>query len=124
MRSIAFPSALLLAAFVAFGCNSTPAPANPAETSAPLTSSSAPAETAPPPPSAAGGAAAAVADSGCEIGGCSGEVCQKAGAPKMFSTCDYKPEWQCYKTAHCALGADGSCGWKSTPELDKCLAVH
>lgn len=115
---------LVGSAWVSAACNSTPAPSNPAETTAPVVEGSAPASTTTPAPSQPAGAAAAVADTGCEIGGCSGEVCQKAGAPKMMTTCDYKPEWQCYKTAHCAAAADGSCGWQNTPELEKCLAVH
>jgi hypothetical protein len=105
-------------------CNSTPEPNNPAgTTTAPLVTEPAPsaAPSSDPPPATA---ASAMADPGCEIGGCSGELCQKSGTPKVFTTCDVKREWQCYHTAHCMAGADGTCAWQNTPELEKCLKVH
>jgi hypothetical protein len=127
-NTLAGLAALMGMAAVA-GCNSTPGPNNPADTTtSPLQSQSAgPASSSSPAPSTAPGVASgAVADPGCAIGGCSGELCSAAGATGApgFSTCQYQREWECYKTAHCARAADGTCGWKSSPELDKCLKVH
>jgi hypothetical protein len=41
----------------------------------------------------------------------------------MMSTCEYKPEYDCYKKATCAMQADGKCGWNKSAELDACIAA-
>ncbi len=38
-----------------------------------------------------------------------------------FTNCEYKREYECYKTATCGRDAQGQCNWEMTPELDKCL---
>lgn len=55
----------------------------------------------------------------CFIGGCSGELCWPE--PGAVSTCIYKEEYACYKTAKCERQKDGQCGWTSTVELTSCL---
>jgi hypothetical protein len=40
----------------------------------------------------------------------------------MASTCEWLPEYACYKTATCEKQADGKCGWTQTPTLTACLA--
>jgi len=55
----------------------------------------------------------------CVVTGCSGQVCAESS---MITTCEYRPEYACYKTATCERGVDGTCGWRETPELDACLA--
>lgn len=91
------------------GCNSTPdpePPAAPAPTTEP--SSSAPAPEA----------------GECVTGGCSGELCMEPGtqpSQPSFTNCEYKREYECYKTATCGRDAQGQCNWEMTPELDKCL---
>ena len=78
-------------------------------------------EPPPPPPSgdtpAAGGVGA-----GCKIGGCSSTVCSEASGEDMMTTCEFKPEYACYRSATCEKQADGACGWTQTPELAACLA--
>ena len=55
----------------------------------------------------------------CYVGGCSGQICSdQEGA---VSTCEYKEEYACYKTATCARQASGQCGWIQTPALTVCL---
>lgn len=63
-----------------------------------------------PPPASAGK---------CFIGGCSSQVCSdKEG---VITTCDYRPEYACFKTARCERQTNGACGWTMTPELAACL---
>ena len=38
------------------------------------------------------------------------------------STCDWKEEYACYKSATCVRQGDGACGWAASPSLDACLA--
>lgn len=66
-----------------------------------------------PPPQGMGG--------GCITTGCSGIVCTDAGK-EVVTTCEYKPEYGCYKAAKCERQANGSCGWTETAELTACLA--
>ncbi|HEX6242602.1 MAG TPA: hypothetical protein VFZ61_16930, partial [Polyangiales bacterium] len=56
----------------------------------------------------------------CKVGGCSGQLCVGPGDPDI-STCEWREEYACYKTASCAVQADGRCGWTPTDELKKCL---
>ncbi len=51
--------------------------------------------------------------------GCSGTIC---ASEQMMSTCEYKPEYACYKTATCEWQATGACGWRESAELTACLA--
>lgn len=55
----------------------------------------------------------------CYIGGCSSEICSdKQG---VASTCIYREEYVCYKSASCTRQTNGSCGWTQTPSLKACL---
>ncbi len=38
-----------------------------------------------------------------------------------MSTCEFKPEYACYKSATCERQKSGSCGWTPTAELTKCI---
>ncbi len=58
--------------------------------------------------------------SACKVAGCSGQLCVEATAEGM-STCEYRAEYACYKTATCERQTNGSCGWAQTPELKSCL---
>jgi hypothetical protein len=40
----------------------------------------------------------------------------------MVTTCEFRPEYACYRDATCERQADGTCGWTETPELTACLA--
>lgn len=55
----------------------------------------------------------------CFVGGCSGQVC--SDNPGVITTCEFRPEYACYKTATCEVQDDGQCGWTPTPELQACL---
>jgi len=94
------------------GCNSTPEPSSPPTATAPEASGD-PSGTAPGPEAGE-----------CVTGGCSGELCMEPGAQPTeptFTNCEYKREYECYKTATCGRDPQGQCNWETTPELDKCL---
>ena len=55
----------------------------------------------------------------CFVGGCSGQVCSDQEG--MASTCEYKEEYACYKTATCERQTGGACGWTETPTLNQCI---
>jgi len=57
----------------------------------------------------------------CRATGCSGQVCADRD---VITTCEFRPEFVCYRTARCERQADGQCGWTMTPELQACLALH
>jgi hypothetical protein len=56
----------------------------------------------------------------CYVGGCSGQVCSDREG--VITTCEFRPEYACYRTATCEVQADGECGWTQTSELQACLA--
>jgi hypothetical protein len=58
----------------------------------------------------------------CFVGGCSGQVC--SDEPGVITTCEFLPEYACYKTATCEKQDDGHCGWTQTTELQACLAAN
>lgn len=60
------------------------------------------------------------ASDGCVIGGCSSQLCGDRG-DDLVSTCEWRPEYACYRSATCARQADGKCGWTMTPALQECL---
>lgn len=55
----------------------------------------------------------------CKKTGCSGTVCS---TEDVVTTCEYRPEYACYRKATCERQPDGACGWAQTPELTACLA--
>ncbi|MBP7832685.1 MAG: hypothetical protein KA035_02840 [Candidatus Levybacteria bacterium] len=58
----------------------------------------------------------------CVISGCSRQFCvSKSESEGFVSTCEYKEEYACYKTATCEVQANGTCGWTQTAELTACL---
>lgn len=59
--------------------------------------------------------------SACVVGGCSGQLCVEEGDPGM-STCEYRSEYACYKSAVCKRQQSGQCGWTETAELAACLS--
>jgi hypothetical protein len=54
----------------------------------------------------------------CRVGGCSSQVCSDQD---VFTTCEWRPEYACYRGATCARQANGNCGWTMTEELKACL---
>ncbi|HEV7121713.1 MAG TPA: hypothetical protein VGN56_02710 [Candidatus Paceibacterota bacterium] len=61
-----------------------------------------------------------IAQGKCYVGGCSSEIC--SDQPGAISTCIYRPEFGCYRSATCERQASGACGWTQTPALQTCLA--
>ena len=57
----------------------------------------------------------------CYVGGCSGQIC--SDQPGALSTCEYREEYACYKTATCERQGGGECGWTMTPALNICLGA-
>ncbi len=58
-------------------------------------------------------------DSDCEVGGCSGTICEKKGE-RTITTCEYRAEYACYKLTEC--GCDkGKCSWLEKQEFVRCL---
>ncbi|MEK7574909.1 MAG: hypothetical protein AAB511_01640 [Patescibacteria group bacterium] len=55
----------------------------------------------------------------CYRGGCSSQVC--SDDPGVISTCEYRAEYACYKTAKCERQITGKCGWTDTKDLQMCL---
>lgn len=55
---------------------------------------------------------------GCKITGCSGQICSDED---VMTTCEYKDEYACYKTAKCERQEDGKCNWTPTEDLVFCL---
>lgn len=56
----------------------------------------------------------------CQVAGCSGQAC--ANTPNVITTCDFRPEYACYRQTACEPQATGHCGWTETPALLQCLA--
>jgi len=54
----------------------------------------------------------------CMKTGCSGQVCSDE---EVITTCEFKPEYECYKRAACERQKNGECGFTQTPELLRCL---
>jgi eight-cysteine-cluster-containing protein len=56
----------------------------------------------------------------CITGGCSGTICQSKNEEPIFTTCEYLPEYACYKEIDCSC-IDGKCQWDKTNEFNKCV---
>ena len=54
----------------------------------------------------------------CKKTGCSGQVCADQN---MMTTCEWRPQYACYRTAECKRQGDGKCGWTRTAALEHCL---
>ena len=54
----------------------------------------------------------------CVKTGCSGQICADKD---MFTTCEMRPEYACYRAAKCERQADGKCGFTQTKELQACV---
>lgn len=63
-------------------------------------------------------AANTVSQKPCMKTGCSGQVCADK---EMITTCEFRPEYECYKRAICERQRNGECGFTPTAELAECL---
>lgn len=62
------------------------------------------------------------AQSGCIVGGCSGQLCSEATAEPMMSTCEFRASYACYgKHSSCQRQPNGQCGWTPNAALAECL---
>jgi len=59
-----------------------------------------------------------VANKPCIKTGCGGQVCSDE---EVFSTCEWRTEYECYRSARCERQANGECGYTQTRELTACL---
>jgi hypothetical protein len=59
-----------------------------------------------------------VATKPCMKTGCSGQVCSDQ---EIITTCEWRPEYECYRRARCERQANGECGFTQTRELTACL---
>lgn len=57
-------------------------------------------------------------DKPCIKTGCSGQVCSDE---EVVTTCEFRPEYECYQKARCERQSNGQCGFTETPELRRCL---
>ena len=62
----------------------------------------------------------AIVRDGCHVGGCSAQIC--SDRPDAITTCEWRPEYECYYTATCERQQDGACDWTETEDLQSCLA--
>src|SRR4051812_16106008 len=65
------------------------------------------------------GTTTATSQGKCFVGGCSSQIC--SDQPNAMSTCEYRPEYSCYKNAVCERQSSGQCGWTQTGTLISCL---
>lgn len=57
--------------------------------------------------------------SDCRKTGCSEEVC---AAQDVVTTCEWRPQYACYRAASCRRLSSGECGFVRNATLDQCLA--
>jgi hypothetical protein len=60
-----------------------------------------------------------VAKNPCRPTGCSNQICSDED---VMTTCEYRAEYSCYRTAVCERQTGGECGWTMTQELKSCIA--
>jgi hypothetical protein len=59
-----------------------------------------------------------VAERPCKKTGCSSQICSDQD---VVTTCEWRPEYECYQKALCERQRGGACGFSRTPELAACL---
>jgi len=40
----------------------------------------------------------------------------------VITTCEWRPEYACYRNTSCSAQSNGDCGWVMDDELRRCLA--
>lgn len=58
----------------------------------------------------------------CKKAGCSGQLCVDKNK-SIIDTCEWKPEYSCYKDAVCTK-IDGVCQWLKDDSLMSCLNIN
>jgi hypothetical protein len=59
-----------------------------------------------------------IAKKPCIKTGCAGQVCSDEA---VITTCEWRREYECYRSARCERQASGECGFTPTQELTACL---
>lgn len=54
----------------------------------------------------------------CKKTGCSSQICSDED---VVTTCEFRPEYECYRRAACERQRNGQCGFTMTRELSECL---
>lgn len=67
---------------------------------------------------ASAGGSGTIPEKVCMRTGCSGQVCSDQ---EVITTCEFRPEYECFKKAACERQKNGQCGFTQTPELLACL---
>jgi hypothetical protein len=67
---------------------------------------------------AGGGSNGGTAERPCKKTGCSSQICSDQD---VVTTCEWRPEYECYQKAACERQKSGECGFTETPELAACL---
>lgn len=57
----------------------------------------------------------------CKLGGCSSQLCVGPDDENVITTCEFRPEYACYRTATCEPQSDDACGWTQTQALIACI---
>lgn len=57
----------------------------------------------------------------CVVAGCSSQLCVDENQGPLYSTCEWREEYACYKGATCERQSNGSCGWTMDDRLTSCL---
>ncbi|MCA9364537.1 MAG: hypothetical protein KC736_01455 [Candidatus Moranbacteria bacterium] len=64
-------------------------------------------------------------ESTCVVGGCSGQPCVSSddvlANGGIVTTCEYREEYRCDRSAQCERQESGECGWVQTDSLEECL---
>jgi hypothetical protein len=57
----------------------------------------------------------------CQTQGCSNTICGEPSDSQVMTTCEWRAQYECYKSAACERQPDGKCGWTQTAALTACL---
>jgi hypothetical protein len=76
----------------------------------------------PPPIPLANPAPTPATSGGCFTVGCSGQICTDQRVLKgAITTCEFRPEYACYRITKCERQPGGACGWTPTPQFTACI---
>ncbi len=57
----------------------------------------------------------------CRKSGCSGNICSDR---TLGSTCEWRPEYICYRDQNCVRNRHGGCSWDKPSRLERCLRSY
>lgn len=59
-------------------------------------------------------------DAACLKSGCSSQLCKPKVEGRTFTTCEYLPEYECYKEQNC-ICINNKCQWSNEKTLNLCI---